>query len=670
MGQTKNNALFGGLVPSGIGTSGQALVVKSGLNGLEYATVSGSGGGGGAVSASANTSEFSQASNGYSVGNWIYVSGSSTALANATASTSSEPMLGVVTTAGDPTFTVTTEGEATLTSHGFEVGSVLYLSETAGEATVTASVEGVYKQLGFVKDANTIHVRIGDTIVLGGDSNWAFRDFTFTGDGSSVNFDTPVDIASREQVLIEINGKIQPVSAYSIVSDGDGNPRRIKFTEAPDLDVEINVRYLGVVKPVAEIIPTNSTDYNSGVPVTLATGSTTSPTNTVDSSSFYFSHGLSSTPKDVRVVLRCLSSDVSYSVNEEVDFSNLSTIDAGDYGPGGTVSCDSSKVYVNLNANADSYTLTNKDDFSDSPIDLSKWGVVVYANEEMAGTNGVISAVNTPATEFESSAVVLGTDATTFKTNTNFTFAHGLSQKPKSVRAVIQCVSAEKGYSIGDEVELLPYYTSATVDQIITISVDSTNIITLFDQTVSSTSFQILNKDTGDNSAIDLTKWAVKVYANSELGGYKGDRGPAGTGKIAQVKYTEDKAAHTFTGVIPADGTIPQNTEGDLLLTQTVTPKNPDSQLMIEVSLSGEDSSNNILAIFKDSETDAFYGGKWTSDHQTFKVVIPANGTNTRTYSVRTGKGSAGTYYVNTDASAITLGGILSSNITITEILP
>jgi hypothetical protein len=47
MGQTKNNALFGGKVPGILGAAGQALTVNNSGDGLLYANVSGSGAGGG-----------------------------------------------------------------------------------------------------------------------------------------------------------------------------------------------------------------------------------------------------------------------------------------------------------------------------------------------------------------------------------------------------------------------------------------------------------------------------------------------------------------------------------------------------------------------------------------------------------------------------------------------
>jgi len=675
MSQSRHNARFGGKVPSALGSPGQALVVNSGADGLEYANVSGSGGGGGsglfASSSNAILKGYSQASNGFSVGDWVYLSGSSVVLASATSSAKAEPMLGVVSSAGDPEFEIVNEGEATVSSHGFTVGENLYLSASLnGEATTTAPLIGVYKQLGFVKDANTIYVRIGDTMEIGGnDTLRTYQEYSFSGDGSSVNFDLPINVANAETVLVDVGGVFQPASSYTIIGDGSGNPRRIQFSEAPFDGDDIYVRYLGVIEEVSVNAPVSSTDYNSGTPVALSLVSGTTLTNLQAIGNFVFAHGLGVIPKDVEVVLRCLDTEHGYSIGEELGIDSVEA-DSSFLDPyqAACISRDSTNVYVNLNRETSnsSYQISDRTSGDRVQIDLSKWGVVVYANAEMGGTNGVIQAVNTPATEFESAEVILGTNATTFKTNDNFTFAHGLVQKPKSVRPVLICQSAEHGYSVGDEVGFGERGSSN--DVLMSLSADSTNVQVLFD-TNASTKIGIIAKDDNNETIIDLTKWAVKVYANSELGGYKGDRGPAGTGKIAQIKYDEIIGPSDNTGVIPEDTTIPQSSEGHELLSVTITPKNPDSTLIIEEDIIS--SVNLIRAVFKDNEVNAFAAAGTSGGLQPLKIYIPASGTNTRTYKLKVGRPTAGTNYMNQGNAGIsTFGNILRSTFTVTEILP
>jgi hypothetical protein len=299
-------------------------------------------------------------------------------------------------------------------------------------------------------------------------------------------------------------------------------------------------------------------------------------------------------------------------------------------------------------------------------MDLSKWGVVVYANAEMGGTNGVIQAVNTPATEFESAEVIIGTTPTTIKPNSNFIFPHGLSQKPKSVRTVLVCKTNDADYLAGEEVDVgsftssghSNFVTSATPTEIKLYFIDGAGDIILPNKTTATTVI-----------SIDYTKWAVKVYANSELGGYKGDRGPAGTGKIAQVKYSENTTVSSYTTVIPHDSSIPQNTEGTEIATVAITPKNPDSKLIIEFDIHGTGNTSSLIgAIFVDNQVDAIKAKPLSVDGSG-KFIIPANGTNTRTYKCRMGRGDAGTWYLNSDNGGNTLG-VPVSTLVVTEILP
>lgn len=614
-----------------------------------------------------NSQSFSEASNGYSVGDVLQKISALTSKAQADVETNAESVLGIVETAGDPNFSVVTEGPATVTAHGLSLGKMVYLSQVSlGKITTAEPSTGVYKAIGFVKDANTIHVRIGDTVVIGEDSNYAFQHFALTGDGTSTNFDLPVDIAGTSQVLVEVNGKIQGPSNYTINGDGNGNPRRITFDEAPDLDVEINVHYLGIVKPVAEITPVSSTDYNSGTPVALASTPQTTLDNLDSASNFVFAHGLGVKPKEIQVILRCNTIDQNYAIGDEVSVNDV-VVNGTTNAPFVTVASDTTNIELIFNRGAVSPLITDKVSGTSSNFNLERWGVVVYANAEMGGTNGVISAVNTPATEFESAPVVLGTAATTWKTQDNFIFPHGLSQKPKSVRVVLINNDPEHGYSVGDELGLWGF-EAASLNTPAMVVADSTNIQLLPDPALPT--IQITRKDSPyDNQTADLTKWAVKVYANSELGGYKGDRGPAGTGKIAQVKFDEVVGSFTSTGNIPNDATIPQNNEGDLFAQVQITPTNPDSTLIIEGIVPTSNSTGGGNALFRDNESDAFFSNVTSGGGNTFKKLILANGTSTRTYTWRVGAVSGSKDY-NDNGGTGTHGGIITSTLTVTEILP
>ncbi len=53
--------------------------------------------------------------------------------------------------------------------------------------------------------------------------------------------------------------------------------------------------------------------------------------------------------------------------------------------------------------------------------------------------------------------------------------------------------------------------------------------------------------------------------------------------RLVQVVNTETGAVATGTTVMPADNTIPQNTEGDEYMTLAITPTNTNNKLLIEV---------------------------------------------------------------------------------------
>lgn len=629
-----------------------------------------------------NSQSFSEASNGYSVGDVLQKISALTSKAQADVETNAESVLGIVETAGDPNFSVVTEGPATVTAHGLSLGKMVYLSQVSlGKITTAEPSTGVYKAIGFVKDANTIHVRIGDTVVIGEDSNYAFQHFALTGDGTSTNFDLPVDIAGTSQVLVEVNGKIQGPSNYTINGDGNGNPRRITFDEAPDLDVEINVHYLGIVKPVAEITPVSSTDYNSGTPVALASTPQTTLDNLDSASNFVFAHGLGVKPKEIQVILRCNTIDQNYAIGDEVSVNDV-VVNGTTNAPFVTVASDTTNIELIFNRGAVSPLITDKISGTSSNFNLERWGVVVYANAEMGGTNGVISAVNTPATEFESLPISLsdtpgGQTLNLVKADSSFTQTHGLGVIPKSIDLVLKCNSTELGFDVGDEVDaktlesnLGAGTTSSQVpSQLFTLWKSPTEIGVSITFRGASAYCNISRKDTGVDTAIDLSKWNLVIRANSELGGYKGDRGPAGTGKIAQVKFDEVVGSFTSTGNIPNDATIPQNNEGDLFAQVQITPTNPDSTLIIEGIVPTSNSTGGGNALFRDNESDAFFSNITSGGGNTFKKLILANGTSTRTYTWRVGAVSGSKDY-NDDGGTGTHGGIITSTLTVTEILP
>jgi len=133
------------------------------------------------------------------------------------------------------------------------------------------------------------------------------------------------------------------------------------------------------------------------------------------------------------------------------------------------------------------------------------------------------------------------------------------------------------------------------------------------------------------------------------------------------------------TPQIPVDDTIPQNTEGEEILSKAFTPTNASSVLYIDVIANiGAVSANvyRVLGLFVDSTAAAVsaaaeFGDNNSTPYQVhLKYAVAAGSTSARTYKVRAGSSDGGAVYINGNGSGRLFGGVLESSITITEILP
>jgi len=151
------------------------------------------------------------------------------------------------------------------------------------------------------------------------------------------------------------------------------------------------------------------------------------------------------------------------------------------------------------------------------------------------------------------------------------------------------------------------------------------------------------------------------------------------TGLIGQIVNTTSGAVATGTTVIVADDTIPQNTEGVEFLTRSITPTNASSTLVIDVTISVAHSVAGTsigAALFQDSTANALAAslqGYADADNLvtiSFRHVMTAGTTSSTTFKVRAGASAAGTITLNGVSAARRFGGVMSSSIVITEILP
>lgn len=152
-----------------------------------------------------------------------------------------------------------------------------------------------------------------------------------------------------------------------------------------------------------------------------------------------------------------------------------------------------------------------------------------------------------------------------------------------------------------------------------------------------------------------------------------------GGGKIKQIVYNMESSVITGTAVIPYDNTIPQISEGLLVLTQAITPTDATSLLKIEVVVQGSMTSHAQyqMALFQDAGVNALAVSRIRADAQVavhlnnnnITYVMVAGTTSATSFTIRIGA-SSGVGWLNA-TSAHTSGlfnGKCNSGIIITEI--
>lgn len=144
---------------------------------------------------------------------------------------------------------------------------------------------------------------------------------------------------------------------------------------------------------------------------------------------------------------------------------------------------------------------------------------------------------------------------------------------------------------------------------------------------------------------------------------------------LLQLVSTSTSARISTTGTtIPDDDTIPQFSEGTLILSLSITPKSASSTLVIFFSTSGTPTSGTtpaIAALFQNSAANALaaqYIGLRTSSSSNSGVLLyttSSGSTAARTYQIRIGGGN---FQVNSGSSSRKFGGVASTFLIIAEI--
>lgn len=148
-------------------------------------------------------------------------------------------------------------------------------------------------------------------------------------------------------------------------------------------------------------------------------------------------------------------------------------------------------------------------------------------------------------------------------------------------------------------------------------------------------------------------------------------------GEVLDSAYAEYATYSNTSAVLPADDTIPQNTEGTELLSVAITPKSTSSKLYCVwegMFAHGTSGQNIAVAMFRNGVANAIAATAETStsgsplQKLSDSVEISPSTTSEVTISVRYGTGGSGTVYVNGGAGSRTFGGVAKVTLKVFEI--
>ena len=146
---------------------------------------------------------------------------------------------------------------------------------------------------------------------------------------------------------------------------------------------------------------------------------------------------------------------------------------------------------------------------------------------------------------------------------------------------------------------------------------------------------------------------------------------------MLQVVHLDTGLVATGATILPFDNTIPQNTEGDQYMSLAITPKSPNSTLVINVVAHVANDTNSLIAaaLFRDSTVGAVGVGYLRIANVNFlglisySVKVASSSIAATTFKIRIGSDS-GTNTFNGSGGVQYFGGVASSSIRITEIGP
>lgn len=155
-------------------------------------------------------------------------------------------------------------------------------------------------------------------------------------------------------------------------------------------------------------------------------------------------------------------------------------------------------------------------------------------------------------------------------------------------------------------------------------------------------------------------------------------RNGAVAGKIVQVVNASIATVVTCSTAMVVDNTIPQNTEGNEVVTVSITPTSSTNTLLIKgfASFGSNSSGPSVWSICQDSTADAIaagFGSYVITNEQGFLIPfhkMAAGTTSSTTFKLRAGGPSGVTLYVNGTAGTSTrsFGGVQNAWIEVWEV--
>ncbi|MBN2115200.1 MAG: virulence factor Pgp3 [Anaerolineales bacterium] len=144
---------------------------------------------------------------------------------------------------------------------------------------------------------------------------------------------------------------------------------------------------------------------------------------------------------------------------------------------------------------------------------------------------------------------------------------------------------------------------------------------------------------------------------------------------VQRVEATPNTTYSSITTALPVDDSIPQNTEGDEVITVTITPTSATNRLVIRAKFMGTSNTAllTVIALFQDATANALavaYQISTADGLMSIDLVyeMAAGTTSATTFKLRAGNNGGATTYVNGVSAGRRFGGVSACRLSVEEI--